>query len=156
MRHFYLLFLFVYSQLSFSQTVNYSTLVIDKNLTADANAVVRLDEMTVELASVKKMTIHLKRVVTVLNKRGNKHTHTMVGYNNSLKVEKVEAIIYDALGNEIEKIKEKEFKDISAVDGGTLYSDSRILYLDYTPVQYPYTLAFSYEVSTENTGNIPS
>jgi hypothetical protein len=28
--------------------------------------------------------------------------------------------------------------------------------LDYTPVQYPYTLAFSYEVSTENTANIPS
>ncbi len=156
MRHFCLLFLVFCCQLSFTQDLNYSSLLIDKDLTVNANAIVRQDEMTVKLASVKKMSIHLKRIVTVLNKHGNKHTHTSVGYNNSLKVEKVEAFIYDALGNEIGKIKEKEFKDISAVDGGTLYTDSRILYMDYTPVQYPYTVVFSYEVSTENTANIPS
>jgi len=156
MRIFPIIFFLICATFTHAQDLNNSALFLDKNLTANANAVVRLDEMSVEIAGISEMNIQYNRVVTVLNKLGNKHTHTRVGYNNSVKVKRVEAIIYDALGNEIDKIKQKEFKDVSAVDGGTLYSDSRVLYLDYTPVQYPYTIAFTYEVFTENTANTPS
>ena len=142
--------------LSFTQDLQYQGLLLDKSLTKNANAVVRLDEMTVALTSMKEMNIRLKRVVTILNKHGNRHAHTQVGYNNSIKVKHLQATIYDFLGNEIEKIKRKDFKDISAVTGGTLYSDSRVLYMEYTPVQYPYTVEFTYEITTENTGNIPN
>ncbi len=139
-----------------AQDSTYTILSLDKALTENANAVVRLDDMVVELFSKREMSIKLTRVVTVLNKLGNKHTHTSIGYNNSIKVKHVQAVIYDAFGNEMDKIKRKDFRDVSAVSGGTLYSDSRVLYMEYTPVQYPYTVEFTYEVSTQNTGNIPS
>lgn len=139
-----------------AQDSPYTLFTMDKSLTENANAVVRLDDMVVELFSKREMNIKLTRAVTVLNKLGNRHAHASIGYNNSIKVKHVEAVIYDAFGNEIDKIKKKDFKDVSAVDGGTLYSDSRVLYMEYTPVQYPYTVAFTYEVSTSNTGNIPS
>ena len=133
----------------------HSALTIDPVLTENANAVVRLNEMTVELASSREMNVIHKRVVTVLNKNGNKHVNASVGYDNSLKIKHIEAYIYNAFGKQIEKLKEKDFKDVSAVSRGTMYSDSRVMYLDYTPVEYPYTVVFSYEKTTKNTAFIP-
>ena len=156
MRPIFLFSLLFCTFFSVAQEVNYSASTLDAALTKNANAVVRLDEMTVELVSIRQMNVSLDRVVTVLNKHGNKHTHAAVRYDNSIKVKQIQAIIYDAQGKEIDKIRQKEFKDVSAVDGGTLYSDSRILYLDYTPVQYPYTIKFQYKTSTPNTATVPS
>ncbi len=145
--------------LSFSflsgQETTYQLHTLDKTLIDNANAVVRLNEMTVELTKINEMNIKLRRVVTVLNNLGNTHAHTSIGYNKSVKVKQIQSVVYDAFGKEIDKIKRKEFKDVSSVDGGTLYSDSRVLYMDYTPVNYPYTIEFSYEITTANTSNIP-
>ena len=156
MRLLFLLFSVFAVCFSTAQDVNHQSLLLDKNLTENANAVVRLNEMTVEISSLKEMNIKVKRVVTVLNKLGNRHTNSYVWYSNSIKVKNIQAVIYDALGNELDKIKEKDFHDVSAVDGGTLYSDSRVLYLNYTPIQYPYTMEFTYEITTHNTMNVPS
>lgn len=156
MRIISLLSIMVFSHFVQAQNLEYSTILLDKKAMENANAVVRLDDMAVTLVSKKEMNIKLHRVVTVLNKYGAKHVHASVGYNNSIKIKKAQAIVYDALGKELEKFKKKEFKDVSAVDGGTLYSDSRVIYMDYTPIQYPYTVDFTYEITTPNTSNIPN
>ena len=62
----------------------------------------------------------------------------------------------DKLEKEIKKVKSKEYEDVSAVDGGTLYGDSRMLYYKYTPVSYPYTIKKNYVLETINTGFVPS
>lgn len=136
--------------------LNHQSLLLNEDLTSNSNAIVRLDEMDVTLASKKEMNVSMKRRVTVLNKLGNSHVRASVWYDNDRKIKNVQAVIYNLLGKEIDKIKQKDFKDVSAVEGGTLYSDSRVLYLDYTPVQYPYTIEFSYELTADNTGLIPS
>ena len=79
----------------------------------------------------------------------------MSGYNNDTKVTSLFAKIYDAFGNQIKKYSKNKFLDVSAVDGGTLYSDSRMKYLDYTPTTYPYTIVFESEYKTSSTGFIP-
>lgn len=150
------LFFSLCSILAKAQSEKYLAVFPDNGLTEDADAIVRLDEMQVEIASQKNMTISLKRIVTVMNKKGNKHVHAVVRYDDNRKVKRVNAVVYDAFGKEINKFREKDFKDVSAVTNGTLYSDSRILYLDYTPTTYPYTMEFSYEVRTPNTGVVPS
>ncbi|QLG44427.1 DUF3857 domain-containing protein [Costertonia aggregata] len=156
MRFTFLFFMLFFSIISTSQNSIYSVSTIGKDMVQGANAVVRLNEMRVELLSMKEMKISSKRVVTVLNKLGNKHAGASLGYNNSTKVRNAIAIIYDARGNEINLIKRKDFTDVSAVDGGTLYSDSRIMYLEHTPIAYPYTIEFEYEIVTKNTSNIPN
>lgn len=156
MRLFFPLTVLFFTQLLLSQNSSYQSLLIDKTLKDDANAVVRLDEVTIHLNSIQDMVIHKKRVVTVLNKLGDDFVYAREWYNNSVKIASIQAIVYDQLGNEIEKFKQKDFKDVSAVGGGTLYSDSRVLYLEYTPVTYPYTVEFSVETKTKNTGYIPS
>ncbi len=139
-----------------SQDKFYTSLTIPDNLVEHANAVVRLNETKIIIESQQKMRIMTKRIITVLNKSGNKNINAFAGYDKYNKIKKIEAIIYDASGKEIKKIKKKDFIDHSAVDGGTLYSDSRVLFMSYVPIKYPYTVEFTCESETPNTAGIPS
>ena len=156
MRKFLCFFACIICFISTAQENVYQAHLLDKDLMENADAVVRLDEMTVDIVSQENMIISSKRAVTVFNKYGNKHVRAFVGYDNSRKVKSVQAIIYDASGRQIEKIKEKDFKDVSAVSGATLYSDSRVKYLNYTPTQYPYTIVFEKKIQTKNTAFVPN
>lgn len=134
-----------------AQNLEYSYLTIPQQLKENANAVVRLESTSIDLIAVDNMEITHRRIVTVLNESGNNLLKAGVGYDESRKVTDINAVIYDKLGNEIKKIKSKDFKDQSASGESTLYSDSRILYMDYTPVQYPYTVDFTYSLKTSVT-----
>ncbi|WP_299226972.1 DUF3857 domain-containing protein [uncultured Psychroserpens sp.] len=133
----------------------YTVLSIPEELKQQANAVVRLNEMNVDLKSSSKMEVSVKRIITVFNKQGERNIDAYVNYDKGLGVNSLEAKIYDAFGKEIKKIKKKDFVDQSAVDGGTLYSDARVKYLDYTAISYPYTVEVTYETVTKNTAFIP-
>ncbi|MDB4292781.1 DUF3857 and transglutaminase domain-containing protein [Maribacter sp.] len=140
---------------SFAQDPNYQAVILDKLLTDNANAVVRLDYMDIHLASHKSMKYSVHQVVTVLNKLGRKQARTYVSYDKETKVQRLEAFVYDKLGKEIEHFKKKDFKDVSAADGFSLYVDDRALQLNYTPVQYPYTMELKYEIETTDTAFFP-
>lgn len=101
------------------------------------------------------MSVNIKRIVTVLNKNGLGAINAISGYDKTSAINTIEAIVYDAFGNEIKKIKRKDFKDQSAVDGITLFSDNRVVFLDYTPITYPFTLEFTCDSETSNTAAIP-
>ncbi|MBU2972830.1 DUF3857 domain-containing protein [Zobellia sp. B3R18] len=149
-------FLFFTGIISTAQELNYNALLLKKELTENANAVVRLDQVEIELLSQQKMTVKTKQVITVLNRLGDRHARTGMGYDSDKKIKDIQVRVYDAMGNEIEKIKKKDFKDVNAADGFSLYNDYRHLYYDYTPVNYPYTLVFESEYETPDTGTIPS
>ncbi|WOD44467.1 DUF3857 domain-containing transglutaminase family protein [Hwangdonia lutea] len=140
----------------FSQDHLYSSLTIPEDLIQNANAVVRLNEVVVSLKSSSEMSVKEKRIITVLNKKGNRNVDAYVYYDDKVKIKTLEVLVFDAFGNEIKKIRKNDFKDVSAVDGGTLYSDSRVKYLEYTPIKYPYTIEFTSETITSNTAFIPS
>jgi len=138
-----------------AQDDTYKVSSIPENLLHNANAVLRLETTTVDIPSVSKIKKTYSRTITVLNEEGDEYVNARVGYDNSVSVGKLEARIYNAVGEEIKKYRKGDFKDVSAVDGGTLYSDSRVKYIDYTPTAYPYTIKFSYTWSSPNTGYIP-
>ena len=107
----YLLFPFLFIGIfAVAQDSDYRVDLLNKNLTENANAVVRYDEMVVELSSQRQMTLERKRAVTVLNEKGKSYAMAYVAYDDSRKVKNIQAIIYDATGKELDKIKEKDFK----------------------------------------------
>jgi len=128
--------------------------LIPSNLKENANAVIRSSELNISINAINNMSVIEKRTITVLNKEGDKHTNAHVYYDNNVKIKVLEAFVYNQFGTLIKKIKKTDFKDVSAVSGGTLYSDSRVKYLEYTPISYPYTLVFNCETSTSNTAFI--
>src|SRR5690606_14321542 len=76
-------------------------------------------------------------------------------YDNSTKVKSIEAVIYDAQGKEIKKFKQKDFKDISLADGFSVYTDNRLVYLEYVPLKYPFTIVYESHIESSNTAFIP-
>ncbi len=146
--------LYFVAQTTFSQANEYSYVSIPNELKENANAVVRNDRTEVIVNSISQLTIKHQRVVTVLNKLGDGKINVYQHYDNDSKVTSISAVIYDAQGKKIKKYSKSKFLDVSAVDGGTLYSDSRVLYLKYTPTSYPYTVVFNSEYKTSSTGFI--
>lgn len=140
---------------SSAQNIDYNTASITPELKENADAVVRLRQRDVNIMSRKLMTVVTKDVVTVINEKGQSHTGASEYFDNSTKIKSIEAIILDASGKEIKKIKRKDFKE-NSVSEGSIITDNKILYLDYTPTGYPYTVIFQSEIESSNTAFIPA
>lgn len=151
---FFLLVSLIFTTVLSAQT-NYSVSSINDSLKENANAVVRLDETYVEITAKNKMEVTNRRVITILKKAGESSIKPYAFYNPKTKITDIIAHIYNDRGVEIEKIRRKDFIDVSAVDGGTLYGDSRVKVFRYTPTSYPYTVDFSYTYTTPNTAFLP-
>ncbi|EIA10193.1 DUF3857 domain-containing protein [Flavobacterium frigoris] len=148
----FFIFLFVSAR---AQKNEYSSLLIKDSLKENANAVVRLNQIDILISSQRNMAINSTRVITVLNEKGLSVIDAVENYNKKTTVKEIEATIYDGSGKEIKKIKRKDFKDNSAAGGSTLFSDSRYVYLDYTPTQYPFTIVYESKLETSTTAFIP-
>lgn len=142
--------IFLATALSWAQNPDFSVAAIPAALTANANAVVREEKLSITIKDRKSMTITRHRVVTILNKLGTNHLNA----SESGDVRNINAIILDAAGREIKRFKQKDFKSEATADASEI-TDEKIVYLDFTPVTYPFTLVFDSEVHSENTAFIP-
>lgn len=140
----------------FSQEISLSSMLIPKELTENANSVIREQKIDIEILSQKLMLIKKFKTITVLNSKGISNIDAVEYYDKSTKVKSIEATIYDAFGKELKKIKRKDFVDQSVADGFSVYNDDRKLFLNYTPIQYPFTIVYNCEIETSNTAFIPS
>ncbi|TDD99166.1 DUF3857 domain-containing protein [Flavobacterium cellulosilyticum] len=151
----YLVFLFFTTFLT-AQKSSYSTVSIPDSLKQNANAVVRLEQTDIVISSQRSMNVKKTRVVTVLNEKGLGSVDAYENYNKRSSIQSIQATVFDNFGNEIKKIKRKDFRDQSVAGGGTIFSDSRVVFLDYTPILYPFTVVYESEVETSTTAFIPS
>ena len=143
--------------IAFSQSPEkYIALTIAPELSESANAVVRYEKIIAEINDFDEIVLKTHRVVTVLNKKGNSHTNAVEFYSDDTEIKKIEARVYNSFGKEIKKYKERDFKDESAVGAVTMYSDDRVKYVEYIPLQYPYTFEFISEVEYTNTAFFPT
>lgn len=138
----------------FSQNLDLSILTIPDSLKTNANAVFRYDHTNIEILSPSKMKTYKDVAVTILNKHGDGDGNINLFYDNHESISNIKVKILNAFGIEIKKIKSGEFNDVSAASG-SLYTDNRVKYYHHVPIDYPYTIKYSYEISTSNTAFIP-
>jgi len=149
------IFIMLLSFFSYAQDNSLVALAITEELKENANAVVRKNDITIELLSYNKMLVKQHRVVTVFNKKGSRSINAGMSYDNTIAIKVLEAKVYDALGTEIKKIKKKDFIDVSLTDDVSIYSDDRAKYLRYIPNTYPYTVEYTEESIHTSTAFIP-
>ncbi len=133
----------------------YSVDKIESSLLENADAVVRTHRRVVEIEAIDRVVETTFRVVTVLNESGESYVRALEFYDESSKIKEQEAIIYDKHGEELEKIKSRDFKDQSNFASFVLFSDNRVSYMDYTPREYPYTVKYTSEVESINSVFMP-
>jgi hypothetical protein len=137
--------------------VNYAFAAIPETLLKNANAVVRSHEESFVVLSPGKALSKEKLVITILNQKAHDLATKVVGYDNLNKLNSFKAVLYDASGKPVKKLKSSEFKDFSATDGGTIYSDSRVRIASFDGYkQYPFTVEFEYELAVTNMMFYPS
>ncbi|MFD0993487.1 DUF3857 domain-containing transglutaminase family protein [Tenacibaculum geojense] len=155
-KHYLLLFFIslVYS-LSFAQEIDYNFASIPDSLKINANSIVRNHLLEINIISSRKLSVHKKLAVTVLNESGKNDALMYQHYNNDTKIKKLSIKIYDQNGKQIEKFNENKFTDVSAVDGVSIYTDAKLKYVEYTPTAYPYTVEFESDTENNTTVFIP-
>lgn len=152
----YLLALFIFAgQIATAQKGDYAFNSISDSLQINANSVVRNQQVDITILSQRKMNIKTLRIVTILNELGQNAINAEENYNKATSLKNIEAVILDANGQEIKKIKQKDFKDVSTAGGSTMFSDSRYIYLDYTAIAFPFTVIYKSEIETSTTAFIP-
>ena len=133
---------------------NYSVLNIENDLKENANAVVRNHNISIEINSLDEMIISEMRVITILNRFGDKYANTYEHYDDTRKILKMSLLVLDKWGKEIKKVKYSDFDDVSAVSGGQMYTDNRMKFFDYKPLEYPYTIVYESKYKEKSTAFI--
>ncbi|GGE17249.1 DUF3857 domain-containing protein [Psychroflexus salis] len=152
MKNTILLFILISSSIFAQEDLDTTSL----NLMEDANSLILNYETLITIDSYNKMNTLVKKEILVFNEKGLSSLDAVEFYNKNTKVKDLEAIVYDTNGKQLEKFKKRDFKDVSAVSSGTMYSDDRLYYLEYTPRNYPVKVVYTSEKQTSNTAFIPS
>ncbi|NCU06096.1 MAG: DUF3857 domain-containing protein, partial [Chitinophagaceae bacterium] len=131
-----------------SQSIlNYSSLTLPDSLKKNADAVYHLEETIYEIESPSKMTIRKHNIVTVLTKKGLRHSVIRIGVDKLRKLDEITVKVYNDLGIEISRFKKKDFKLEGAYDGITLASDDKVYELDFPVPGTPCTIETEYQVN---------
>ena len=102
-RRFYIVLQLFVVFFAYSQDSEYQAIVIEDALVKNANSSVRKAVTTINVESRDKITIEHTHVVTVYNSYGDKDVDAYLHYDDNVSVKKLEAKVFNKLGNEIKK-----------------------------------------------------
>src|SRR5471030_3340689 len=77
---------------------NYDASLIAKDLLPYASAVVRNEEVTIEVKDLDNTIYHVKKAITVLNKNGDDIAHMVVWHNKSNIIRYIKGTYYNEFG----------------------------------------------------------
>lgn len=146
-----LFFLLLGCFLAASAQKNYDVSSIPKELLANSNSVVREEVQTIEIKADDDAIEHIKRVVTILNPKGDKDARVTIGFYKSDAIKSLKGVIYNGFGIQINKFSNGDFVDYGEAEGSTLFEDVEIMSYAPPAMEYPYTIAYEYELKSKQT-----
>jgi transglutaminase-like putative cysteine protease len=127
--------------------IKYPVADIPKALLKDAKAVVRNEDIRVEIKSSGKLVENVTYAITILNKNGKSNSVFIHPYDKNMKVSGIKAQMYDESGRQIKKQGGFDVLDYAMIPDGTTYADHRIKAIDPEHYEYPFTIEYIYEVT---------
>ncbi len=140
---------------AFQLTAGWETSAIPEHLTKDANNVVRLYEVHIEMINSRKLRITREFVVTVLNEDGRDAALLVIHYDKQSSISGFDGELFDRNGKRTKRLRIRDLYDRSNVGGFSLYEDNRIKMFRPTISQYPYTVRYKYTVTYNHTAVNP-
>lgn len=129
---------------------------ISKNLLEKADAVKRMEHMEFVVINTHSTITRHHYAITILNENGDSHASLEVSYDQLNMIKSIKGTLYNAAGDVVKKLKNKDIKDHSAVDDNSLAGDDRVKTHDFYYKDYPYTIEYEIEVEGNNTFMFPS
>lgn len=118
---------------------------IPDNLKKNASAIVRTEQFVYRVSGPGRAVETFKKAVTILNQNADSYRYLSIGYDNFSRIRKLKGNVYDENGTIIKALGMIDANDISAVSGGSFYTDDRLKTLTLPIHKYPYTVEYEYE-----------
>ncbi len=132
----------------------YDLASVPENLKARANVITHIDHTVLEVESIEKSQMKVKKAFTVLNEEGRGHL-VFQEYTSKYNVlTDAEIKVIDKNGKQVNRYKKKDM-NVQAIGEG-LIDDGYVTYLVITPPSYPVTVEISYEIKFQSTLNFPA
>jgi transglutaminase-like putative cysteine protease len=146
MRLFFLIFLLATLTVHGADEPKYQVSQISEEMKKGMYAVIRHKEVRLDIQSKSSSSYYLKQAITILNSKAKNYAIVSVGYDKLRSIKLMKAVVYDAAGKEIKKLKQSDIKDESEYDGFSLLSDNRSKSADLSQPTYPYTVEVEFEI----------
>jgi hypothetical protein len=130
----------------------YSILKIPPALLKSANAIKRTEQISFTIYNKGEAILKKKYAITILNEKGDDHAYFAAYYDKLHGVKNIEGALYDAMGKELKRLKNKQIIDITGSDDASLIDDNRRKVHNFFHKTYPYTV--EYEVEEKYNGTL--
>src|SRR5690606_30968473 len=135
---------------------DYAVAHIPTVMKSRADAVVRHEEMVVDMLSPTKVRYRVDRAITAFTPAGEEAARLVIHYDKATSIKRISGAVYDETGTRLHKFTKRDCRDESAVSDFSLYEDSRVKHFLPAMADYPYTVAYSYEVELKQNLIIPA
>jgi len=134
----------------------YAVTNIPEPLKKNSNVVKRMEEERFTLRSPGEAVYYRKYALTILNENGDKHASFQQYYDRFIEIKGIAGALYDAMGNKVKELKNKDIQDFSGVSDISLMEDNRVKYHSFYYKVYPYTVEYVFELKYNGTMFYPS
>jgi hypothetical protein len=141
------------SNASISQ--EYAAKSIPDSLKENADAVLRMENISVYISAIDKAVVKHKYVITILNENADEFAKYANQYDDLISLSDISATLYDANGIKIKSLKRREIYDVKS-DGGSFLTDSRAKFFSFQYKNYPYTVEFEDEQTYNGIYHLPT
>jgi len=138
--------IFGFISLANASDIKYKIADIPKELLKNAKVVIRTDEETFEIKSVSKSTLKVKIAITILSETEINKSVKFLGYDKFVRIGSFNATIYNEQGKKVKSLSRDDFYDVSAIQGFSLYEDSRVKFCDPKYHAVPFTIEYTYDI----------
>jgi hypothetical protein len=119
---------------------------IPEKLRKNADAVIRTNQCVYTVKSPDHAIMKIKKAITILNEDGDYLRYLAVPYDKYSKVNYIRGLVFNEKGFLEKVMGYSDIIDMSAITGGSFYSDDRMKVIRFPLYRYPYTVEYEYEI----------
>jgi len=142
-------FLFTCIHLQAQEKPQYAALLIPDSLKKNAHSVIREYTKSLVIKKPGKGRQEVKKVITVLNEKGEDGLVFGASFDQFRKIEDIEINVYDEFGRFIRRYKRKDLEKTSGDDGFSLVVGYKIIYGYIRAEKFPITVEYNYAITYE-------
>jgi hypothetical protein len=136
----------LFAQIDYKRDYNVANIPLD--LLKNANVVVREHDLKFAVKNKGEAMETEHKVITILNDKAEGYDEPVFGYGGISELDDIEAVIYDAEGKLVRKMKRKDIEDFKPYE--QYVNDGRYKKIKFPRLAYPYTI--EYTVKTRHNG----
>lgn len=143
---FVLLFILV----TLKSAAQYSIESIPEIIKENAHCIVREYIHEIEVKSANSSVETIRKVITVLDKTGEKNAYLAIPYDKNSNVTIKKIVTYDKYGNRLKNVKLSEINDQPYSGSSELYSENRLKFYSPSNPEFPYSVEYEYVLDQTN------